>query len=106
VSKTRKAATSEPTKQPDVPMIGYSSQAAKPSTKNDEDVTMKRKPQGRLRPLEFAEGFGLARPADRERLIADMRAAGAKVYRIAGRKFVDDANWQATLQKLAVEVSP
>jgi hypothetical protein len=63
------------------------------------------KPKGKLRPLEFAEGYSLARAPEKERLLADMKAAGAKVYRISGREFVDEANWQATLQKLAVEVS-
>jgi hypothetical protein len=68
------------------------------------EVTTIRDPQGDLRPLEFAEGYALVDKRIKERLLADMKAAGVKVYRIAGREFVDERQWQATLRKLAVEV--
>lgn len=67
-------------------------------------MTTTNKPRGDLRPLEFAEGYSLARKDERERLLADMRAAGVRVYRIAGREFIDEQQWQAMLKKLAVEV--
>jgi hypothetical protein len=67
-------------------------------------VTTRTKPKGALKPLEFAEGYSLADKPTKERLLADMKAAGVKLYRIAGREFVDTEQWQATLKKLAVEV--
>jgi hypothetical protein len=56
-----------------------------------------------LCPLDFAEGYSLADKPTKERLLADMKAAGVKVYLIAGRAFIDQQQWQATLKKLAVE---
>ena len=66
-------------------------------------MTSRTRPKGKLRPLEFAEGYSLADKPTKVRLLEDMRAAGAKVYRIAGREFIDEDQWQATLKKLAVE---
>ena len=56
-----------------------------------------------LKPLEFAQGVALTPPKDRERLVADMKTVGLKVYRIAGREFVSDGQWQQCLARVAIE---
>lgn len=59
-----------------------------------------------LSELQFAPGFSLAKPADRERLLADLRAVGLTIYRVSGRQFISRGEWQRCLAKVAaVEVA-
>lgn len=57
-----------------------------------------------LQPLDLASGTFLARKDDRRRLIGQLKAHGLRIYLIAGREFVSEAEWQRTLVRIAEEV--
>ena len=58
-----------------------------------------------LHPLSLASGQFLAKKPERDRLIGELKAHGLRIYRVAGREFVSEGQWQSLLGMIAEDVT-